>query len=89
MAGARVELRTVDPLQAVDRLQRILRERGLALESVQHDALEQDAEPDLPVPGQRLSTTSRRILRRAPVWTGSTAMGVSESGSGMKIAFFA
>ena len=58
-----VEIAVVDLLQLGDALERRLAEGRLAVEGVQHDALDEIAERDLVVLGERLHDLEQALLQ--------------------------
>jgi hypothetical protein len=66
MAGACIQLETIELLEIFDPLQVSGAERALAIKSMQHDALQQVAEREIVVIGQRTQDFEQTLLHADP-----------------------
>src|SRR6266851_4526451 len=63
MAGPRIQLQTVEPFQIFDPSKRRLTERGLAVKGVQHNSLQQVAQRQIVVFGERLEHFEQALFK--------------------------
>ena len=81
MAGAGVQVQAVDALELDDAAARLLAERSLALEGMEHDAFEQVAEGEVNLNGQWLKPGDAAAL------SGESTVNLSANGPAQVLLF--